>query len=325
MHLAVDFVIAHVERGVETALVAEFMGHLGIEVIEIIARIEFGVLRHGRPLGFVAGGVVESHDGGNDKKFGIGTAEREAERGALLDNGSLKIKLGRDKPNREIAVELAVVTVILRNIEDGTESSAKACGERALVKGDILDGVCIECREEASHVGNIIERHTVEQEKVFVGTTATDIHAAVAFAATLHTRHELQSFNEVGLAEHHRHGLDFLHGHLHSAHLRRACVAGSFGGDGNLAERHRGFEFNIEFTVAVKVEVKSLGLIAHKGDLEGHSAATQGEGIMAIKVGDGTLSATGIDDGGADEGLAGASVGDGAADCGSLCQDSERE
>ena len=215
-------------------------------------------------------------------------------------------------------MDFLVVAVVLRDVEHGAQAAAEAGGEGAFVEGDVLDGVGVEGREEAAHVADVVEGHAVEEEEVLVGAAAAHIHAAVALAAALHSGHELQGLDEVGLAEHHGHGLDFLHGHHVGAHLRRARVARALGGDDHLVEGDAGRQFDVDLTVLVEPELEELGLIAHIGDLEVDGVAAHGEGVVAVDVGHGSLAAAGVEHRGADEGLAGGGVGDGAADGGVL-------
>ena len=310
---AVYLVVAHVEAAIEAALVAELVRQLGVEVIEPIACTEVGVLHHVGALHFACL-RVNPHHGGDDEKLGIGAAGRKAEGGLLFDDRPFKVELGGDKADGSVAVQLLVVAVVLCHVKHRTQATAKAGGEAALIERHVLDGIGVEGREEASHVADVVERHTVEQEEVLVGAATTHIHAAVAFAAALHTGHQLQGFDDVGFAEEHRHRLDYLDGHLHSAHLRRPHVTRALGGDGHLVECDALAQTHVEFAVGVEPETKILGFVAHEGDAQVDAVALEGQRVVAVEVGDCPFAAAGVEDGGTDEGLTVFGIGDSAAD-----------
>ena len=315
VYLAVHLVLAPVDAAVEARALAELVRELGVEVVEVVARVELGVGGLGGGGGLLAAGVVDGHDGGYDEEFGIGAARRDAEGGLLFDDGPLDVELGGDEAYGEVAVQLLVVAVVLRDVEHRAQAAAEAGGEGAFVEGDVLHGVGVEGREEAAEVADVVEGHAVEEEEVLVGAAAAHVHAAVALAAALHAGHQLQGLDDVGLAEHHGYGLDLLHGHLRGAHLRRAGVAHALGGDDHLVELHAGHELDGELTVGGVGELEELGLVAHILHFELHVATGgQGEREAPVGVGDGAFAAGGVDDGGTDEGLAALAVADGAAD-----------
>ena len=189
--------------------------------------------------------------------------------------------------------DFLVVAVVLCDVEHSAQTAAETGGKGAFVEGDVLDSVGVEGGEEAAHVGDVVEGHAVEEEEVLVGAAAADVHAAVALAAGLHSGHELQGLDEVGLAEHDGHGLDFLHGHHVGTHLGGTDVAGALGCDDDFAEGDAGGELDVELAVGVELEVEELGFVAHEGDLEVDGVAAHGEGVVAVDVGHGSLAAAG--------------------------------
>ena len=306
-------VLSHVETAVEAALVAELVRQLGVEVIEPVARLKLGVLGGGR-LHLCCRHLVDFQYDGDEEKLSIGAAGRDTEGGASFVDRAFEVHFGRDKANGNIALQMLVVAVVLRHVQHRTQPSAETGGEAAFVKGHILDGIGIEGREETAEMRHIVERHAVEQEEVLVGTAATHIHATVALTSALHTRHQLQGLDDVGLAEEHRHRLDFLHRHVHGAHLRRPHVARAFRGDGHLVEGHTLPHLHIELHIAAEGHVVGLRFIPHVGDAQADAVGLEGQRIMAVEVGHGTLAAAGVEHRGADEGLAVALVGHRAAD-----------
>ena len=78
-------------------------------------------------------------------------------------------------------MQLLVVAVVGGDIEDAGETAAEVGREASFVECDVLDGIGIEGGEEATHVADIVEWHTVEKEEVLVGSATTDVEATVAF------------------------------------------------------------------------------------------------------------------------------------------------
>ena len=291
------------------------MRHLGVEVVEVVACVEFGIVHHigGVEVG-LAGHAVNPHDGGYHQQLGVCATGRDAEGGLFFHYRSLEVHFCRYQSYRGVAVQFLVVAVVLRDVEHRTQSAAEACREGAFIESYILHRIGVECREEATEVRDVVERHTVEQEKVLVGAATTHIHSAVAFATALYAWHQLQGLDNVGLAEHYRHRLDFLDRHLRGAHLRRACVADLLAHDGHLFEFERRHQFDAELAVAVKLDGEGLWLIAHELDLHLHGAFLQRERIVSIGVGHRAFATVCVYHRGADKCFATFGVGDGAAE-----------
>ncbi|OPZ95905.1 MAG: hypothetical protein BWY72_01905 [Bacteroidetes bacterium ADurb.Bin416] len=70
-----------------------------------------------------------------------------------------------------------VVAIVHANVHHGGQSAAKPGRKTAFVQGDILDGVRVEYGEKTEQVIDVVYGDTVEQEQVFIGTTASYVHA----------------------------------------------------------------------------------------------------------------------------------------------------
>ena len=305
----VKCVVAHVVGGVETAAVAEAVGDFGVDIIEVVAGIDFGGAAFGQA--FHAGGHGED---GLDEDVAVGAAGRDGEGGLLFDDGAFEVGFGGDEADADAAVEFFVVAVVGGDVEDGGETAAETGREAAFVELDVLDGVGVEGGEEAAEVVDVVHGHAVKEEEVLVGAAAADVHAGHALAAVLDTGQELDGFDHVGLAKEHGDGLDLLDGDFNYTGLRTFDMLGALAGDFDFGEGGGAVELDIETVVAVELEVEELGLATHKGDTDDGMAVAQGEGVAAMLVGDGAFVGEGVEDGGADEGLAGAGVDDGAGD-----------
>ena len=214
LEAGVDNIVAHVVRSVEAAAVAEAVGDLGVEIIEIRTGIDTGGAAFGQA--FHAGGHGED---GLDEDVAVGAAGGDGEGGLFFDDGAFEVGFGGDEADADAAVELFVVAVVGGDVEDGGESAAETGREAAFVELDVLDGVGVEGGEEAAEVVDVVHRHAVEEEEVLVGATATDVHAGHALAAVLDTGQELDGFDHVGLAKEHGDGFDLLDGDFDHAGL----------------------------------------------------------------------------------------------------------
>ena len=206
----VDIVVAHVEGGVETAFVGEFVSDFGVGIVEVVASHEFG---------FAVDVGGEFADDGTHNEVGIGASGGDAEGSSFFDDGTFEVEFGRDGADGDIAVDFFVVAVVGGNVEDAGESSAEAGGETAFEEGDVLDGVGIESREEAAEMVDVVERDAVEEEEVLVRAASAHVHAAGAFVTGLYAGEELDGFNDVGFAKEDGDGFELFNGHFEGTHL----------------------------------------------------------------------------------------------------------
>ena len=196
---------------------------------------------------------------------------------------------------------LLVVAIVGGNVEHARKPSAETCGETALEQGDILHCVGIECREETAQMVNIIQGYAVQQEEVLVRPSATHIHTAGPLVARLHTRKQLDSLEDVGLAKQNGHCFELLHRHLQCRYLRRLARIDSLGGDNHLLKQDAGAQAVVANHVALHSECVADRLVAHKGNTQKSRRLLQRQGITAVDIGSGALAATRVNHRGANQ------------------------
>ena len=92
-------------------------------------------------------------------------------------------------------------------------------GETAFVEGYVLDGIGIEYREHTEHVVHVIDRNTVQKQKVLIGVTSSYIEACGCLGTGLYAGQQLKGLENIGLTEHGGNGFDLLDGNIHGTHL----------------------------------------------------------------------------------------------------------
>ena len=159
------------------------------------------------------------------------------------------------------------------------------CWEAAFVQGDILQGIGVEDGEETHHVVDIVDRHTVEEQQVLVGTAATHIHACRGFRAVLHTWQQLDGFQHVGFAKQSRDAFNLLHGQLYHTHLGAAGTHRGTGGLHNhFIELNVGGEGEVHGEVFLQFKGFVSLVVAHIRHLQVHLTLVQGQCVEAVTI-----------------------------------------
>ena len=162
---------------------------------------------------------------------------------------------------------------------------------------------------------DVVERHAVQENQVFVGAAATHIHPCRALGARLHARQQLQGLDDIGLAKQGRHLFQLHDGQLDGAHLgafhvalHRPCRHGHF------VQLVRLGDGDVDDGVVCQAESRLEGGIAHKRGLQAHLALAELQGVVTEVVGHRPLHGRRLVHRSADEGLLALAVHDVATD-----------
>ena len=281
------------------------MGDFGVEVVEVVSAVEFSV------FAFFTHYQCEN---GLQEDVAVGASGRDGEGGLLFDYWAFDVGFGRDEPYADTAVVFFVVAVVGGDVEDGRKAAAETCGEAALVKLYVLHGVGVEGREEAAEVVDVVHGYAVQEEEIFVGSTATDVHACSAFTAVLDAGEELDGFDYIGFTEKHGHGFDLLDGYLDAAGDGALDVLDTLAHYPYFLQCVGTDEFGIDTMVGIEGDGMELGFASHKGDADDGCVALEGEAVAAVLVGDGTFVRKSVVNGGTDERLSCLGISDDAGD-----------
>ena len=95
------------------------------------------------------------------------------------------------------AVPFIEITVFYAHIDHGRKTAAEARRETARIEVGIVDNVCIERREHADEVADLVHGDLVQQEQVVRSVAAANIQAGREFRAARDTGHHLQGLDQV--------------------------------------------------------------------------------------------------------------------------------
>ena len=100
----------------------------------------------------------------------------------------------------------------------------------------------------------IVERDPVQKKQVLVRPASAHIYSRKALGTALHSRHQLDCLQDIGLAEEHRGVLDHIHRNLDRAHLRGHDSGFPLCGDNRFLEFGVRFQGDVDGSVAEQVE-----------------------------------------------------------------------
>ena len=242
---------------------------LAVEVVKEIPRLglDAGVL-------FV-GGV----DDGAGQDIEVGAAPTDHEGGLVLDDGTFDHELGGEQGHIDRAVGLAQVAVLHLHFHHGRQASSKPGGKAPFGDGHPLDRVRVEHREETEQVAHAVERHSVEDNQVLVGTATPDVQAGGAFPTGLHARHELERLEQVHLPSDGRQLAHLVHRNLNPRHLDRVFDALPIAAHHGLLQGHAGLKRDVEAGVGGQVHLERLGGVPDVRHGQRMLALRKGEGI----------------------------------------------
>ena len=103
--------------------------------------------------------------------------EGYAERCPVLYYRTAILHLGIDEAYRERSRIRVETPLLRRHVHDGRSTAAEPCRETALVEIKALDRICIESRIETYQVADLVNRYSVEEEKVVAAVSAVHIQA----------------------------------------------------------------------------------------------------------------------------------------------------
>ena len=134
---------------------------------------------------------------------------------------------------------------------------------------------------------HVVDGNSVQQDQVFVGATAADVKSCESFVSALYARHQLDGFQDIGLAEEHRRVLDLVQRDVNGAQV------GGLDAGVLLRHHHRLFQGgrwrkdDVDGGIPLEVQLHRLTGIAHVAVLQRACTFGDGECIIAIHVGDG--------------------------------------
>ena len=114
------------------------------------------------------------------------------------------------------------------NIDNRREPSAELCRINALIDGGVFQNIGIEGGEEPQRMGWVIDGRLVEQKKVLVVGAAAHVEVRRSLVHSLDAGHQLEGFQQVGLAQsrcHHCYAPRLQLGNAGGAHLAGVLLA----------------------------------------------------------------------------------------------------
>ena len=66
---------------------------------------------------------------------------------------------------------------------------------------DIVDRICIEDREKAKEVGNVVNGYAIDEDEVLVRSSAAHVETRGPFRPTLNARKQLDDFEQIRLSK----------------------------------------------------------------------------------------------------------------------------
>ena len=148
----------------------------------------------------------------------------------VLDDRALQMQLVAEEADADVSVGFLHVSVVGADINDAGYPASVACREGTFVQSNLLYCFRLEYREKTEHVVDIVDRDSVQKDKVFVRAAASDVKTGETFVSSLDSGHELDGFQYISFAEDYRNVLDMLQRHVQSADVCR-LYSGLFLGD----------------------------------------------------------------------------------------------
>ena len=158
----------------------------------------------------------------------------------------------------------------------------------------------------------IVERNPVQKKQVLVRPASAHIYSRKALGTALHSRHQLDCLQNIGLTEEHRGVLDHIHRNLDRAHLRGHDSGFPLRRDDRLLQLAVRLQRDIDRSVTEQVKREGDIVVAHVGVLQADSFPLRDrQCVEAVGVGGGSRAVR--DDPGSDQSLSRGLVGDVAA------------
>ena len=121
----------------------------------------------------------------------MGATSRDVERGVVFPDWTFDIEFCRQQTYSQRTMIVLSIAIFLSHINHTRQTSAKSRWEIAFVKSYILDCIGIENRKHATHVVDIVQWYTIQENQILVGTATTHIETRLPLATRLHTGQEL--------------------------------------------------------------------------------------------------------------------------------------
>ena len=260
-------VAAVVDTGNDTVFVAELMGNLAVEVVEI-----------------VVGGNVERPQHRSEQER-VQHAPAHAERCLILDDRTFQMDPVGEHSYADQAVELLHIAVVGTDVYHGREATAVPGRERTLEQSYFLDRLRSEDGEDAEHMVDTVKRDVVQQNQVLVGAAAAHVDAGRTGGTALHARQELQRLEHILLSEQRRHTLQHVLRHLQGAGVGGVQASLLAGGNYRLLDYGRRLQADVDHRVTGQIQRLCLLCIADIRPGQGPLSRRQAQGIESVIVG----------------------------------------
>ena len=139
---------------------------------------------------------------------------RHNEAGHPLFDGAFQGQPGTDESNATTAFELIAVAFLQAKVEHAGHPSTKPRGHAAFVNFHRRDGVGVEDAEKPKQMARVVNGGVVKEQQVLVGSSATNVKAAVPLTGALDAGQHLDGFQDVHFAHQGRQTLNGRHGHF---------------------------------------------------------------------------------------------------------------
>ena len=96
------------------------------------------------------------------------------------------------------------IAVVGADVQDTGDSPSEPGGESPLVECHVLYSLRLEYGKQSQQVVHIVNRYTVQQDKVLCRSAAADIQAGEALYASLYAWKQLEGLHQIGLSEQRR-------------------------------------------------------------------------------------------------------------------------
>ena len=155
-----------------------------------------------------------------DKEVDVGGASCREIGGTVVAHRSVGFNLRREQAHGGGEMMPVRVAAACADVQHRRRAATIAGRHQPLVEVDIAHRIVVERREEPHQVAHVVNGGAVEQNLVLCRCAASHLIAAQAVALHLHARQELQTLDDIALAQHGRQLAHRLHVHLLHTYLQ---------------------------------------------------------------------------------------------------------
>ena len=293
-----ESVAARIDAGPKGVAVVEAVRHLGVEVVEVVAKVLFD------------GIYVEFHEAthGDEHEVEPAGAEAEVERSTtslhsppMKGDGPFDLQTSLGEADDERAMIVLHIALAGAGVNNRGYAPTVASRETTLVEVDVLHDIGVERREEAEGVVGVVEGRTVDEEEILVAIATVDVEVGGQFGTGRHTREALDGLHEVRGAEEGKLRVEVVERERRLARLRGVERRVEVGRHLHFLQFDGVAEAEVLLRIGRKLQRALLRLEAHIRGTQLMSAGGQEEQVAAVLIADGTPARGHIVDRGAHE------------------------